>query len=415
MFVIKVVQQHVDDAASLAEARQLLTRAAYPTLSRLHRADRRLAAHLNGLRITADGAQLPLKFALERPSLGVVFAFAVDVVESKDVSRIEQLLALAEAVPEACNGLLCAFGWLDGSFLKGIVLQMLNHADGFRSTAGLAACAMHRVDPTTFRDRLLRAVNPGTRARAFRTLGELGVSGGLSSCIDTVRNDPEPEVRFWGAWSAVLLGDRQIALDVLTQCGLGDGAHRVRAFRLSLQAMSNDVAHSTLRQLAGRPEHRRSAIEGCGIHGHPEYVAWLIHQMRDVQDARLAGEAFSLITGADLSHQALDCPAPDGFRSGPTDDADDPNVEMDPDDGLPWPNVNKIERWWNAQGGRFQIGRRYFLGQTVTKEHCIKVLKTGYQRQRVLAAHYLRLLEPGTPLFNTSAPAWRQQRLLAGM
>jgi hypothetical protein len=55
------------------------------------------------------------------------------------------------------------------------------------------------------------------------------------------------------------------------------------------------------------------------------------------------------------------------------------------------------------------------MGQPVTKEHCIQVLKTGYQRQRILAAQYLCLLEPGTPLFNTAAPAWRQQRLLAAM
>jgi hypothetical protein len=32
-----------------------------------------------------------------------------------------------------------------------------------------------------------------------------------------------------------------------------------------------------------------------------------------------------------------------------------------------------------------------------------------------VAAQYLRLLDHGTPLFNTSAPAWRQQRLLAKM
>jgi hypothetical protein len=55
------------------------------------------------------------------------------------------------------------------------------------------------------------------------------------------------------------------------------------------------------------------------------------------------------------------------------------------------------------------------MGKPVTREHCIDVLKNGYQRQRILAAHYLCLLDPGTPLFNTSAPAWRQQRLLAAM
>jgi uncharacterized protein (TIGR02270 family) len=88
---------------------------------------------------------------------------------------------------------------------------------------------------------------------------------------------------------------------------------------------------------------------------------------------------------------------------------------MDPDDGLPWPDVTRIRKWWKANGSRFAAGTRNFMGAPVTREHCIQVLKTGYQRQRILAAHYLCLLTPGTPLFNTSAPARRQQALLANM
>jgi len=57
------------------------------------------------------------------------------------------------------------------------------------------------------------------------------------------------------------------------------------------------------------------------------------------------------------------------------------------------------------------------LLETGTKVDAVVVATApeAMQRQRVLAAHYLCLLEPGTPLFNTSAPAWRQQRLLAKM
>jgi uncharacterized protein (TIGR02270 family) len=88
---------------------------------------------------------------------------------------------------------------------------------------------------------------------------------------------------------------------------------------------------------------------------------------------------------------------------------------MDPDADLRWPDQRKVEQWWAANSSRFQPGQRCFMGAPVTREHCIAVLKNGYQRQRILAAHYLCLLEPGTPLFNTTAPAWRQQRLLAGM
>jgi uncharacterized protein (TIGR02270 family) len=131
--------------------------------------------------------------------------------------------------------------------------------------------------------------------------------------------------------------------------------------------------------------------------------------------ARAAGEAFSLITGADLARLGLERTPPDDFESGPNDDPNDPDISMDPDDGLPWPDQALVERWWTANAPRFPAGARFFVGTPVTREHCIDVLKNGYQRQRILAAHYLCLLEPGTPLFNTSAPAWRQQRLLAAM
>jgi len=61
------------------------------------------------------------------------------------------------------------------------------------------------------------------------------------------------------------------------------------------------------------------------------------------------------------------------------------------------------------------LGHPAFHGRPVTVSYCINVLRNGHQRQRILAAHDLCLLEPGTPLFDTSAPAWRQQRWLAKM
>jgi hypothetical protein len=55
------------------------------------------------------------------------------------------------------------------------------------------------------------------------------------------------------------------------------------------------------------------------------------------------------------------------------------------------------------------------MGSAPAREHCLQVLKEGYQRQRMAAAEYLCLIAPGTSLFNTRAPAWRQQRWLAKM
>jgi len=222
------------------------------------------------------------------------------------------------------------------------------------------------------------------------------------------------ECQFWAAWSAVLLGDRHHGLQALTDIGMTPGPHRTRAFRLALQAMDAAAGHSVLQELALDPQQLRWLIQGAGIAGNPGYVSWVIGHMTSDRTARVAGEAFNLIAGADLARLGLDRKPPATYESVPSEDSDDQNA-LDPDEGLPWPDAARVDRWWEAHGSRFQKGVRHFVGAPVTREHCIEVLESGYQRQRILAAHYLCLLEPGTPLFDTSAPAWRQRRLLARM
>jgi uncharacterized protein (TIGR02270 family) len=415
MIIPAIVQQHVDDAALLASNRMTLVEAPHAKLSRLDQFDRRVKANLDGLRLSAEEGWALCEASLEMPSPGAMFAVVVRALQDRDESRLTRMFALAQAVPETAVGLLSAFGWVERTELQGTVAPLLRDPDGFRRMAGIAACASHGTDPGLATGKFLQDPEPAVRAQAFRAVGDLGMIELLSTCAAASRRDDDPEVQFWSSWSAVLLGDRQFALDLLTKRGLIPVPHRMRSFRLALQAMSASASHGILQELARDPQRIRWLIQGSGIVGDPKYVPWLVKQMVELRTARLAGEAFSTLCGVHLGEAALDRPAPENFESGPNDDPDDPNVDMDPDDGLSWPDVEKIEKWWAANSSRFAMGTRYFMGAPVTREHCIDVLKNGYQRQRILAAHYLCLLEPGTPLFNTSAPAWRQQRLLAKM
>ena len=268
---------------------------------------------------------------------------------------------------------------------------------------------MHGVDPG-----LASFVQDGcgiVRARALRAAGELGRRELIPACNAAI-DHPDPECQFWGAWSAVLLGDCHRALDVLASIGLSPAAQRAGAFRLALQASPIERGHAILQRLAHDSMQRRAVIEGSGVVGDVGYVPWLLNQMTNPKLARVAGEAFTNITGLDL-FQGFETAAPAEFEGDTTENPEDSNVDLDPDEGLPWPDVPKIQAWWTANADRFQTHGRYFMGAPVTHEHCLDVLRNGYQRQRILAAHYVCLLNPGTPLFNTSAPAWRQQRLLA--
>jgi uncharacterized protein (TIGR02270 family) len=409
-----VISQHAEDAAVLHSIRTTLTAAPHVKLKHIRRFDDRVAAHLDGLSVAGEQGWPMIDAALATPSPGAVFAAAITAIESKSTERLNRLYALAEAVPEAQRGLTAAIAWVEQEQLRGIVIGLLASPNSFLRLLGIAACAMHRVDPGKARDAALEGPASALRARGLRAAGELGRRDLLPACLGLLKAE-DPESRFWAAWSAVVLGNRGAGLAAVKAFGEAPGSFRSRAFRLALQAMDQDEAQEWLRGMAQNPENLRLLIQGSGIAGDPTYVPWLIQHMTDLKTARLAGEAFSLITGLDLAYLDLERKPPEQGGAGPNDDPGDPNVDMDTDDGLPWPDPERISRWWEANGGRFEPGKRYFLGATLTREQCLRALKEGFQRQRILAAHYLCLLEPGTVLFEWRAPAARQQRLLANM
>jgi len=384
------------------------------SLARLERLDERLSAHLDALSISRDNAWPFCAAAFESPSADTAFVAMVRCVEDQAAERVERVLAVAEAEPAMVPGVIAALGWVERIQLRGLVADMLASAEPFRRLIGVAACAVHRVDPGIKRLWRVYETDGRVRARVLRTAGELGLVELSHICAEQAHSE-DPHGAFWAARSAALLGDRSRDLHGLARIAGTAGPFRRRAFAQLIQAMDPPAAHQMLQRLASESADAGWLIYGSGLAGCPDYVPWLITQMQSETTARVAAEAFSLITGADLSALGFEASQPPAFEPGPNDDPDDPHVEMDPDEGLPWPDVAKIETWWAANASRFRNGTRYFMGAPVTRDHCIDVLKTGYQRQRILAAHYLCLLEPGTPLFNTSAPAWRQQRWLAKM
>jgi uncharacterized protein (TIGR02270 family) len=409
-----VVRQHAQDCANLRSVRARLLRAPDVKLRDLQRHDARLAAHLDGLAVAGSVGGSLCEQELERPGEGEVFAVAVAAIEANDVTRMDRLFALSAAIVPARRGMMSAFGWVSGACLRGTVKELLISPDGNRRSTGIAACAMHRVDPGILSSRGIADEHAGARARALRAAGEMGLRSLVSTCA-AVTSDDDHECRFWAAWSAVLLGDRNRALEALARHALAPGPRRELAYQLALQAMSTSQAHGLLQSFATDPPNDRWLIRGAGVVGDPAYVPWLVRQMQQGRSARLAAEAFSLVTGADLNSLKMRRDSQQDFASGPNDEPADSNVEMDEDEGLPWPDVEKVQAWWHANMERFQAGTRYFMGQPLNRDNCLGVLKHGYQRQRVAAALYLSLLNPGTPLFEWRAPAWRQQRLLTGM
>lgn len=412
--IATIISIHAEEISFLWTLRQRVSGRPDFTLGETSELDERIEAHLDGLRIAGEAGWQSCEEQLAAEKSGEVFAATVRAIEEKDERRLDKLFALVGAVPETQPGLISAFGWVSANNLQGTGAKLLASKETLRRLAGIAACAMHGVDPGAALTHAGTDLEPQLRARALRAAGELGRRDLLAVCVNALQ-DADPVCRFWATWSAVLLGDRGNALKVLESFVLLPNAHRGRALRLMLKVLDLPSGQQVLKTVAHDPVNKRLLIQGAGIAGDAQYLPWLIGQMTDDKFARLAGESFSMITGVDLAYLDLERKPPENVEAGPTENPEDENVEMDQDDNLPWPDAAKIQAWWQANQAHYQQGARYFMGEPVSAPHCQKVLREGYQRQRIAAAEYLCLLSSGTILFNTSAPAWRQQRWLGKM
>jgi uncharacterized protein (TIGR02270 family) len=410
-----VIQQHHEVTVSLRHTRSVLVRAPHPRLNRLARLDERIAASLDGLSLAGGEGERLSRIGLEDPGAGAMFAATVLALESRNTAWLVQLLALAEAEPAARRGLVSAFGWVGAPTLRGITRSLLDSGEPMHRRVGMTACAMHGVDPGASLDEALASMQPEDVAHAPAVAAAIGRIDLLPACLRLLNGVPL-EAAFPAARAALLLGDRGSSLQVLQ--GLSaDAEHpsRAEAIDLWLRVVDPQQGHDLLRLLAKEPSMARLLMRAIAAAGDTQFVPWLIRQMHQLPLARKAGETFSMLTGLDLAALDLERKPPEGAEFGPSDDAADGDVALDEDDGLPWPDPQRIEAWWQSRGASFAGGTRHFMGEPVSAAHCLSVLRSGFQRQRAAAAQHLCLLNPGTPLFNVAAPAWRQQRLLTSM
>ncbi|MEW8027127.1 MAG: TIGR02270 family protein [Candidatus Thiodiazotropha sp.] len=410
MIIESILSQHAEESSFLWLLRDSAVREPHYNLTDLKDLEERIDAHLDGLRVAGNAAWPFCDAGLQQKDPGEVFTAAYTALDNSEQDWLEQTLEVVDSAPECVRGLVSALGWLPKEKLQGYVVNWLKSDVHLLRQIGLSACAIQRVDCGGYLKLGLEDTDSGVRARALRSVGELCRKDMLTSVVEQL-NTEDLSCCFWAAWSATLLGDAK-GLAVLQAFFETEGDFQHLAIELGLRAMDKTSAVNWVREHTNRPGFERSIIEATGFVGDPVTIPWLISLMQKPEYSRLAGESFTMITGVDLAYEDLDGDQPEGFEAGPTENPEDEDVAMDPDEELPWPDHQRISLWWGANQGRFTAGERYLCGSPITREQCLNVLKNGYQRQRRAAAIELALLNPDEPLFNCSARAKYQIQLL---
>jgi uncharacterized protein (TIGR02270 family) len=383
--------------------------------------DDRLDAHLDGLRVTGDlgyaialaaagGKQKKDEKKKKNADIGATFVAAVLAIERWDLRALARLLDATGVTKEGSREIAAALGWVPFETTRKLLRGLFaSHCPPPLHWLGVTACATHRSDPGAPLGFAVLSGDRRLRSRALRAAGEIGRSDLLGDLRATLKTEDEG-LAFSAAWSAAVLGD-QAALPVLFRIAKGGGPYAERAATTAARRMDGATALSELRAL-GSLGYVRAAIAGAAALGDAAAVPWLFEAMEAPETARLAGGALRQITGVDLVAERLAAKPPKGFDPGPTEDPDDEDVAMDPDEGLPFPDPALVRAWWSRRAGDFKRQTRYLLGRPMDPAWLEEVLKTGRQPERASAAIELSMRERGRPVFEVRAPGDRQMRAL---
>ena len=403
-----VVVRHADDAPFLWLRRDRAVSAPHYTLRNLAKLDGRVEAQVDGLRVARKFGWSLSEKELRWGEPGEVFTAGVLAVESGDLQRLNLILDKACSSRRLERALISSTGWTEFEPFRRILDSWLRSEVTSVRRMAVRAFGIHRRDPGPVLVHRLFDDDPEVRASSFKTLAELGRIDLLAMALHA-RADHDPTCRYFAAAASLRLGDRSEAtLQCIRDVAASTGHLREQALTMAMRCLPREEAIGLLRELWKEPARLRLAALGVGAAGDPALAGVTIEWMAIEDVARVAGQAFSMITGADLKYLDLDQDPPSNERV----EGEDEFEILDADRDLPYPNADKVAEWWRSIRHRLEPGRRYLCGMEIEPANLRKVLIEGKQRQRAAAALELALLRPNEPLFEVRSRGCIQERNL---
>ena len=294
-----LAQRHAEEVAFLWPIRDRAVLQPHFALFQLAELDERIEAHIHGLRVAGVQGWEIAKAALEEiGEPGEVFAAGVLAFESGVPERVQQVIEVGTATPEASRGLISALGWLPYPQASQTIKTLLAAESTAGLRAGLAAMSAHRKNPgPPALQKAFASDDPLLKARALRAVGELGLINVQITALATTKAK-DPACRFWAAWSSALLSVQRNAVISLQDIAEAGGTFAEHAAQMAMRRLPSSEARAWLRRLVKELRQMRIAVVAAGAFADPEIIPFLIEQMKVPKLARVAGESFSLITGA---------------------------------------------------------------------------------------------------------------------
>lgn len=374
----------------------------YSTLSQLFDADCYLRSYLEYLPDTSQTEWKKIEgLSEEKWSAGYLFSSSFIAIKNEKLNWFRRVSNIAVAYPKISQGFISSFGWLPATIARKYLNILVKSKYGKWKKLAIAVattnsipCDESLVDFSKDGDRDLQILS-------IKSIGKMGRKNLLPILLKNFRST-DIDLQFWSAWSAVLLGDREEALDTLKRFALNSAPLlQQQALHLILRCSAYEDVKRWLSILEKYDRYMYSVITGIGDWGYVSKIPWLIQLMNQPQLAWIAGRAFMTITGVDVFNEGL-------IRPRIIHPSDKDQIDSIETAQLFLPDPKAIESWWAINRIHYQDDKRYLMGRAITFDHCIEVLSHGRQYQRDAAALEIGLLQHDLPVLEIHATSFQQ-------
>ncbi len=416
-----VVVRHVEDIGFLWARRRAVLQNGQLTHPERVQLDGRLDAHIEGALLAGEAARRVALDRLEgRPEAGAVFAASVLTLTYPDARPFERVIAAAVPDESGTAALVSSIGWNAIADVERLLTRWAGGSDPTLLRLAIAGLSSHRRSPGPVLARCVRGPDAGLRAVGAKVARDLG---GVehAEALAALLVDGAPGVRFQAARALARFGDARTTLrDVLLSTSEAGGPFAEEA-AAALVRLDPPGARSLFERWAGKASTRRLGLVVAATLGRADLVAVLIPWVNEDGIARSVGEALRAITGADMTVADLARARPASVPGDPSDDPEDPSVELPVDYVLPFPSATKLDAWWKDNRGRFAAEVRYLDGRPIGRsdgrfdashfDGLRSIARTGRARLQTMAAQALGQALPRLPLIETHALASGVHRL----
>jgi uncharacterized protein (TIGR02270 family) len=194
------------------------------------------------------------------------------------------------------------------------------------------------------------------------------------------------------------------ARNIVKSGALGNGT---ALFALAMSGETSDLNY--LLSALSNEEHRAVALFAIGFSGCAQAAQACLEYINDSKMARIAGEAFSAITGLQIQDEFCQEEEPKSTKLIALEDDDlDADLVPGPEMNLPIPNTAGVEQWWNKNRKRFDPALRYINGLPLNGSALIDAFRSATMRRRRALAFEIAVRSRGEMQIETRTWAKHQ-------